>query len=86
MKIVHTLFLAFGWLLAASVAEAQSYQLQSGNFNPISTGGVLVGDNQASLPATVNSNYRGMGMVAGSSGPISTSGVDANASRHLTPP
>jgi hypothetical protein len=74
MKLLPTLCAAFGFALAAVAAHAQTLELKAGNFNStwIAPATAPVGSNQASLPATPNSNFQGMSAVSGASGPIST--------------
>lgn len=77
------LLFAAGCLLFAPAVRAQ-YELKVGNFNSTfvaqtqaggagTPSGPPVGGNEATLPATLNSNNRGMSSVAGSAGPISIS-------------
>ena len=74
MKHFRIVLIAFAALLYAAPVQAQ-YQLKGGNFNSIHKLGAPVGSNQGTLPATVNSNFQGFGIVAGSAGPISTDAV-----------
>ncbi len=82
MKRMRVFFLfAAGILLpAATPAHAETYELQAGNFNstfmlPLAA---PAGGNQLLVPATPNSNFLGMGPVAGSTGPIDTTPNVAN--------
>ena len=74
MKHFQIVLIAFAALLYAAPVQAQ-YQLKGGNFNSIHKLGPPVAGNQATLPATVESNFQGFGIVAGSAGPITTDAV-----------
>lgn len=76
IRLFHLTVIVSSLLLCPQI-RAQ-YELKAGNFNPIyapyntagapaTPAGPPVGNNQAALPATLNSNFRGMGQVAGSS-------------------
>jgi hypothetical protein len=71
MKYARTVLITFAALLYAATAQAQ-YQLKGGNFNSIHKTGEPFASNQGQLPSTANSNFRGVGAIAGSAGPIST--------------
>jgi hypothetical protein len=76
IRLFHVTAIVSTLLLGPQV-HAQ-YELKAGNFNSIyapynaaggsaTPAGPPAGSNQAALPATLNSNFRGMGQVAGSS-------------------
>jgi hypothetical protein len=69
---MRNLLLAFGGVLMASTAHAQ-YELKSTNTNRLYQGALPVATNQATLPATVGSNLRGVSATSGSSDITSTS-------------
>jgi hypothetical protein len=80
MKLLHSLHVALGCTLFAWTAHAETLDVKPGNFNStfIGPAAVPVGSNQATVPATVNSNFRAMSAVSGASGPISTSSAHAD--------
>jgi hypothetical protein len=78
MKTARVLLLALGCALAASVADAQTSQLKSGNFNNtyIPPSEPPVADNELTVPSDPPfSNYHGMGGSTSSVGPISNSSI-----------
>jgi hypothetical protein len=77
MKLLRTFLFALGCPFFVLSGQAQVLELTPGNFNSIyiAPAAAPTGSNQAALPATANSNFRGMGAVAGSNGPVSTSAV-----------
>lgn len=86
---MRVFLLALGSLLFPSLStRAESFELKAGNFNGLSQSLVmpaprgpdnaLTGLNDASVPATRNSNFQGVSAVSGSSGPVAVSGVYAD--------